>query len=843
MIDHALEVVDQNRDLPPDQQFTWTIPGWVMKTILEDWPGQTPERQQRIRQAFQDGRFVAHALPFTVQTDMLDPEDIVRGLGFASRLARDAGLPPPRAAKMTDVPCHSWLLPTLLTHAGVSFLHLGCNAASAAPRVPELFWWEGPDGSRLLTMYSAAGYGSGLFPPADWPHKTWLALIMTSDNHGPPSPGEVKKTLDRVAEKLPGAKVRIGQLSDFADRIIAEKPDLPVIRGDMPDTWIHGPMCDPGGVILSHNTAPAIAAAESLATMLAAWKVPSPDPAAAIAAAYENNLLYCEHTWGGSLSWVTKYIGRGETGTGGAENWAYGDKWKADLAAGRFKRLEQSWDDKSRYAAAAQELIAPVLRGELQALADATAGAGARVVVFNSLPWKRDGLVAVKFPGSDVTVLKPADGGLAVAVAADREAVRFLARDIPSLGYRIYLPAKSDATAVALTADAQAATLENRWLKVTLDPARGAIGSLVDKRSSRELVDGSAGQGFGQYLYERYDADRIAAFVKSYVKGTAAWGFVEHGKPNLPPATEVPYRSAAPANCTLAIERSAVSIAGVMRFAADANLPHEVATRVVLSADAPYVDIEVTVTKPADPWPEAGWICLPFRVQQPQFRVGRAGSVMDPARDIVPGANRHLYAVSTGVAVFDAQGRGAAVCSPDAPLVSLGETGCSRFSLDYVPKEPTVYINLFNNQWSTNYRLWNCGTWTFRVRVWAFDHYNAEPDLITPSLEVRHPLLAAATNAAGGKLPASQAGLALSRKGVAVTAFGKNPDGAGTILHVWELSGTPGKLTVTLPEGAAFAKATPVDLRGRPNGEPLKIEACRFAFELEAYAPASFALE
>jgi hypothetical protein len=29
MIDQALDVVDQNRDLPASQQFVWTIPGWA----------------------------------------------------------------------------------------------------------------------------------------------------------------------------------------------------------------------------------------------------------------------------------------------------------------------------------------------------------------------------------------------------------------------------------------------------------------------------------------------------------------------------------------------------------------------------------------------------------------------------------------------------------------------------------------------------------------------------------------------------------------------------------------------------------------------------------------------
>ena len=235
---------------------------------------------------------------------------------------------------MTDVACHSWILPTLLRHAGVDFLHIGCNAACRSPRVPTLFWWQGPDGSRLLTMYSAAGYGTSLAPPEDWPYQTWLALIHTGDNHGPPRPEEVAKVLADAKQTLPGVKVRIGRLSDFADAIRAEAPAIPVVRGDMPDTWIHGPMCDPAGARVARNLRPLLGVAEGLETELAAWGVGLPGAAAgpALAAAREQSLLYGEHTWGGALSWVVKYSQH-------TEYW-YGEAWKEQRAAGRFKKLE-----------------------------------------------------------------------------------------------------------------------------------------------------------------------------------------------------------------------------------------------------------------------------------------------------------------------------------------------------------------------------------------------------------------------------------------------------------------------------------------------------------------------
>jgi len=161
MIDKALDLVDQTRSLPADRQFAWTLPGWPMKMILEDWPGQNPQRKQRILTACKEGRFVIHALPFTTHTELLEPEDLVRGMNFSSRLSRELNLPLPRDGKMTDVPSHSWILPTMLKAAGVDFMHIGCNSASSSPEAPPLFWWEGPDGSRVLTMYAAGGYGSG----------------------------------------------------------------------------------------------------------------------------------------------------------------------------------------------------------------------------------------------------------------------------------------------------------------------------------------------------------------------------------------------------------------------------------------------------------------------------------------------------------------------------------------------------------------------------------------------------------------------------------------------------------------------------------------------------------
>jgi alpha-mannosidase len=834
MIDKALDNLEQSKNMPPEQQFTWTGPGWVMDKVTEDWIGQTPERRQRLDKAFRSGRFVTHAMPFTYETDVVSAELLARSYEPSSTLSRKYGLPLSRDAKMTDVPSHSRLLATALSRGGVKFIHMGCNWPSGSVQYPDLFWWEGPDGSRVLAMYSsiygtctafwprAFGKGEGreqpgsiginLMPPEDWPHKVWLAIIVTGDNTGPPLAKDLEPMFKEVREKYPNIRIRMGRMEDFAQAIIDSKPNLPVIRAEAPDTWIHGVMCDPGGQKLARALQPLIPATEALNTQLRYWGLPVSDPAAEIVKVLEQCMLYDEHTWGGYTS-VEEF----------------GDAFKS-LPAGKYGDLEASWEDKTNYILTAGRLTTEILNTNLNALAASVNQSGPRLVVYNPLPWSRSGRIEI--PG--------------------RPGHFMLTDEIPAGGYKTF-PLEPDVSPDP--SELLGTSIENNYFKVAFDPLRGVISSFIDKRTGKEWVDTAAEQGLGQYMNERFTLEQTLAYTYNYQQGRALgsfgnpkdkdWPHPGMFKPGMISEKVVAYRAASPSGGNLKITRDGAGETAVLTMPGDtANHLPATELRIRLDKDQAYVDMEIFIKdKARDNWPEADWLCLPFNISDPSFRVGRNLGIMTPD-EIIPGANRHMYTTGPGITIAGPDGSGIAVVPLDHPLVSLGEPGCWKFSLDYLPKKPVVYLTLYNNQWNTNFRYWYPGSWSSRVRILTFEK-NADDNraLVTPSMEARMPLLVSVADGAGGDLPIEQEGIRTSRTGIAVTAFGTDFDGSGgTLLRVWEQGGAAGKVTVFLPAGCKARRAQPVNLRGEKEGKPMQIRNGKIRFYLGAFAPASFIL-
>jgi alpha-mannosidase len=831
MITGAMDVLENTRSLPPDRRFVWTVPGWPMSQILKRCD---PALKPGVVKAIAEGWFAVHALPFTFETEASDLENLARCFSFSSTIARQQGLPLPRDAKLTDVPSHSWIISTLLTQAGVNILHIGCNAASRSPEVPLLFWWEGPDGSRLLTMYWGEYYGTSLTPPEGWPFSTWLAIIHTNDNVGAPSPADVEKVLSEARTLAPNARLKIGRISDFYDALMKENPQLPVVRGDMPDTWIHGYMSMPKEVKASRSVRKEIFTLEALNTLCGIWSGERMNVVPVVSEALESALLFDEHTFGMAMS-------HGHSG-----HWCYGEEFKTERAKGMFKPIEDSWKEKSDRVYQAERIIAPTLSQQLRDLARAIDCAGPRVVVYNPLPWARTGVVSIQAHSRvhPFTALKDVESGTVLNLVNEGNLLQFVAKDVPSMGYRTYVPAEEIVRdgGNSLMLDEEAGVFENEFLRCAIDTKKGTILSLRSKQTGKEMVNAQSEFGFGQYVYERFSKANTEAYTNAYVKGGWDWSLDELGRPNL---TDEPYCMVKGTGGKTTFTKNSVCVSAVVQIAPHQGMPHDMTLIITLYRNLPYAEFTWSInSKPAEPWPEAGWISFPFDLQRPVFRLGRLGGVVNPATDFVKGSNCDFGFLNTGMAVVDGAGRGCGLCSPDAPGVSLDRPGLWKYSSSFVPQKANVFVNLYNNQWSTNFTEWVEGSWSTRIYVWAVDAFENGSSIVVPSEEHRVPLTALIGEGPAGKLPVTSSGISLSQQGVFVTAFGKNPDGDGTLLRLWEQRGIPGTCRVTLPSTAPFATAHACTLRGEKiPGKVFRIIKGSFEVVLQQYQPLSLLLE
>lgn len=827
MMEQALATLEKSRSLPREKQFIWTMPAWPMIQILNRC---TPEMKPKIEAAIREGWFVFHGLPFTFETEAGDPEALARSLTFSADLSKRFNLPLPRDAKLTDVPSHSWFLPTMLSNAGIKILHIGCNAVSSSPEVPLLFWWQGPDGSKLMTIYWGENYGTSLVPNDKWKFKTWLAIIHTGDNQGPPAPEDVEKVLKRAQELAPNAKLRIGRISDFYDAIMKENPELPVVRGDMPDTWIHGYLSMPREMKAVRSLQKDIYSLEMLNTLLNLKNPVQTDIRQFTAPATEGALLWDEHTFGMAMS-------HGHSG-----DWYFGDKFHSARAAGTYNELEASWREKGDRVYQAEKVLYPAYDRELRRLASLVNSDGQRIVVYNSLPWSRSGLVTVQQP-TKIVALKDTRTGTIIPVTNAGNILRFIAKDVPAGGYTTYVPV-TDNTAVSqgiIIADEKNQTIENDFFRIKIDPSKGSLSSVIDKKTGKEIVDSNSEYGFGQYLYERFSKKETNNYIDSYLKVRLSWGISEFGRPNL---DDTPYSRVTGGKARVTYHSDINSASATLLFSQKDGNPHNYSITVTLHKGLPYAELNWFIDgKQAEPWPEAGWISFPFAVNEPRFRVGRLGAVIDPSKDIIKGSDFDYYLVNNGIALHDAQKSGYAILTPDAPGVSLDRPGLWRYSKYFVPQKSNVFVNLYNNMWSTNFTEWIEGSWSARMYLWSFNEYQNEKSLVTPSEEFRSPLKAVFASGKPGSMPLSLEGVRVSAKNVLVSSFGPNLYGDGLVLRLWEQSGDAGICKVTLPDGVQFNRAVPVNLRGEKDGNPVTIKDNSFEVKIGAYKPASFLLE
>jgi alpha-mannosidase len=213
--------------------------------MIDDYLAVRPEREADIRRLTEDGRLSAG--PWVTQMDefLVSGEthlrNLERGLARAGELGR-----PLMVGYLPDQFGHVGQMPQILANEGIDRAVVWRGVPKEIDRTQ--FWWEAPDGSRVLAEYLAFGYSLGWdIEQQQGPEELAASLrrkaehvapflasermliTVGADHTGPDA--TLPERLAIADEHLHGMTVRIGALSDHLDA----RPDdgLPSWRGEL----------------------------------------------------------------------------------------------------------------------------------------------------------------------------------------------------------------------------------------------------------------------------------------------------------------------------------------------------------------------------------------------------------------------------------------------------------------------------------------------------------------------------------------------------------------------------------------------------------------------------------
>ena len=729
------------------RRFVWTMPAWPLWHIVNH---SEPELKKELDALIANGQVVWHALPFTSHTDFATPGEYLRGFTYSRLLAERYQKPCPVAAKMTDVPGHSVMLPDLLSQAGIRFLHLGCNEFATPPEVPELFYWQAPGGRKVLTMYSRGGYGTGLIPPKDWKYPVWMALMHTHDNCGPQSADAINHMVEEIQKTYPDAEIVCGTMDDFYRELEqCDLSEVPVLQTDMADTWIHGVGAYPKEVGMLRKDR------KMAETMEAVWanRLLTNAPADAREeeirklwdAYYHQITMFEEHTWGAD---VKTYMG---------PNRVYKkEEFREAKDSDTYRFMETSWEEQKERVQESHK-AAEKLRAQLVVRNGGTEqktwylfypGSGTYTGWVElsegweqpAVTWKGEKLPCEKIAGVWQVYVENLSGSRSEPVTIEEvcgtDTKNAEGKPENTTEYNdgtAQAVRNSDKNGMDIAADGTAC-MENHRYSIWYNVHTGKVLRVYDKKVKKDLLTASESEGIFSYRYDRYGYDDINEYLRTYGYHFTTWGLQDYGRENYPFCDHETCRPE-----YLGYERKEHGL--VLEYAGKESADaYGDARKIRVEIELPKQGEEIFVTlhlenKQESPYVEAGSFVVPFAGEQVQYRIRKGGVTLDPANDIVEKANHSLYCLDEGAAVMNAQ-MGLWVESPDAPLLAIGDPGIYTYGPVFDrEKQPVLYFNLFNNMWGTNFPQWTGGDFTFRFRLQGFVPEGEEAGIPTECLE------------------------------------------------------------------------------------------------------------
>ncbi len=776
----------------------------------DEWMQQKyPSIFQQIQQRVKEGRWeMVGGMWVEPDLNLPDGESQVRQILLGKRyFQKNFGINV-RVGWNPDSFGYNWQLPQIYKKSGIDYFVTQKMAWNDTTQLPlKLFWWQAPDGSRVLT-YFPHEYGNSIAPiwisndlaaavNLNPGQKEMMHLYGVSDHGGGPTRDMLDSGMRWMEPNKVFPRMEFGTAKTFFDTMSkrVDTADAPV--------W-------------NYET---LAAGKTHLPAAAAGKISLP---------VWNDEMYLEMHRGTyttqarqkwnlrhSSEWLLnaeKYSSLAWLGGLPYPGTQLTEAWKLvsfngfhDLAAGSavgadYEDAQKQFDVVHWTANTATRNALSDIDSHIDTSGKGISKAGVPIILWNTLSWNRADIVEV-----DVQMPQAEPQGISVLDADNKPVpMQILSQDssthsfhlllepanVPSMGYTV-LHAVAGARKVESDLKTNGTVMENSVLRVVVNQKTGCIDSLYDKQSHFESI--TAGQ--------------CGNLLQAFVDPGNAWNvhadFARHGT-DLTMADSVQLVEQGPVRSVVRVTRHWSKSTFVQNIVLYAGM-----RRVDVVNDVDWQETHILL-KAAFPLAASGpkaTFEIPYgTIERPTTR----NNPVEDAKFEVPAQRwADLGDGAHGFSLIN-----------DAKYGYDVKGNVLRLSLLRAPTFPDPNVDRGHQHF--RYSLYpHAGTWR-------------QADTVLRGYAFNYRLRAMQVEAHTGELPPTRSFVAVQPENLVLTAMKKSEDGNGLILRFYEWAGRKTNATLTLPTGATAAIET--NLMEHADGSPLAISGDHVTIPVGPYS-------
>ena len=716
---------------------------------------QFPELFEKIKIEFQKGRWeIVGGMWVEPDCNLISGESWVRQILYGKKYFYEKFGIDVKTGWNIDSFGYNWNMPQIYRKSGINqFItqKILWNDTTVFPHF--IFWWQGVDGTKLLSYFPPIGYTSRVQISnvvknitkyeASTGYKKSLILYGIGNHGGGPN----REILDRVRsyKKLYIAPEFIHSKSfDFLGNITKDlKDNIPVWNDELYLEYHRGTYTTQAKTKKNNRKSEvSIGVAEKLASI-----------AKIIGNPYPQQEL--ENSW--KLILTNQFH---------------------DILPG--SSITPVFCDAMELYKKAQKKIETVKNNSIKHIVShintSRFGKAIPIVVVNPLSWKRSDLVRVKLPGktgNDFNVLDNEGREIPVEINITNDGnfveTSFIAKEIPPLGYKVYSLIEQKSKMENSGLNVEGYTIENKYHKLSINPETGNIKSIYDKKLKKEFVETGKEANVLQ-IYEdrpeRWDAWNIGYTGRKW---------------ELNKADSVRYINISPVRVVLRIKKSFLGFSK-SRYSPTEDFPSSFFTQdIIVYNNLDRIDIKTQ----ADWWENHMFLKAAFPVNikndyayyEIPFaaikRTTKSNTLWEKARFEVPALKwADLSDKKCGISILNDCKYGYDIHSNTIKLSLL--------------KSPTWPDPMADK-----------GKHTFIYSVYTHEGMWNDSETVKRGSELNSPLIAVVTDKHKGSLPEELSFFKIKSSGVILDSLKKEESGEGIILRLYESKGEKENVTLS----------------------------------------------